>query len=95
MRAAAVVAPCASCVLAAAALTAGAGEMTDPSRINNADGHLGLVAGRDDVAFIAAGGFADDLDSRLGRQELEQPAMAGRGIGQVILTARQVQLQTP
>jgi hypothetical protein len=32
------------------------------------------VEGRDDGAFVAAGGLAHDMDVRNGAQQLEQPA---------------------
>jgi hypothetical protein len=47
----------------------------------------------DDGAFVTAGGFADDVNAGLNGQEFKQPAMTGGGVGQVVNTTGEVELQ--
>ena len=47
----------------------------------------------DDLALVTAGGFADDLNAGLGGQEFAQSAMPGGGVGQVVNTTGEVELQ--
>ena len=75
------------------ALALGTSEKPDASRVKDADGDGGLVQGRDQFAFITAGGFTDDLDSRDFGQEFKQSAIAGVGVGQVMEATGQVKLQ--
>ena len=51
------------------------------------------MQGGDEVAFVTAGGFADDMRSRQGSQEFDQPAVARRRVGQVVAASEEVQLQ--
>src|ERR1017187_4430778 len=54
---------------------------------------MGFMQRRDDVAFVTAGGFADDVNPGLGGQEFEQSALTGGGVGQVVDTTGQMELQ--
>ena len=74
-------------------LAGGAGEVTDAGGVQDADGHAGCMQRRDDFAFVTAGGFADDVNARLGGQEFKQPAMTGGGVGQVVNPTGEVKLQ--
>jgi len=48
---------------------------------------------RDDVAFVTAGGFADDVNAGLGGQEFQYPAMTGGSVRQVVDPTGEVELQ--
>src|ERR1700733_12896331 len=75
------------------ALATGFGEVAGTGGIEYADGDAGGLECRHDVAFIATGGFANDLAARLGGQKLQESAMARDSIGQVVGTTRQMKLQ--
>src|SRR5579859_1641651 len=75
------------------ALAGGAGEVPDTGGVQDADRNLGFMQCRDNVAFVTAGGFTDDLDSGLGGQKFQQPPVAGGGVGQVVEATGQVKLQ--
>lgn len=62
-------------------LAGGAGEVPDPSGIQDADGHTRFMPRRDDRPFVTAGGFTDDVNAGLSDQEFPPPAMAGGGGG--------------
>ena len=51
------------------------------------------LEGGDDGAFVAAGGFADDLGAGDGLQARDQLGVARRGVGQRVLAALEVELQ--
>jgi len=53
-------------VIGLGALAGGAGEVTDAGGVQDADGHAGLMQCRDDVPFVTAGGFADNVDAETG-----------------------------
>ena len=54
-------------VIGLGALAGGAGEVPDAGGVQDADGHVGFMQCRDDVAFVTAGGFADDVSAGLGQ----------------------------
>jgi hypothetical protein len=74
-------------------LAGGAGEVADAGGVQDADGHLNFVEGGNDVTFVTAGGFTDDLNARVGGQEFQQPAMPVGAIGQVMDPPGEVKLQ--
>ena len=80
-------------VIGLGALAGGAGEVPDAGGVQDADGHIGFMQGRDDVTFVAAGGFADDVSAGLAGQEFQQSAMTGGGVGQVVDATGEVELQ--
>ena len=80
-------------VIGLGALAGGAGEVADAGGIQNTDRHFGFMQGGDHVAFVTAGGFADDMDAGLGNQEFKQAAMTDGSVGQVVDLTGEVELQ--
>jgi hypothetical protein len=74
-------------------LTGGPGEVADTGGVQDADGHFGFMQCGDDVAFVTAGGFTDDVNASLRGEEFKQPAMTGGGVGQVVDPTGEVKLQ--
>lgn len=74
-------------------LAGGAGEVANPGGIQDADQDGGLMQGSHNVSFVTAGGFTDDLNGGVSGQEFQELAMAGGGVGQVVETTVQVELQ--
>lgn len=70
------------------ALAGGLREFPHAGGIEDADNHPVGVQRRHDGAFVAAGGFADDVDARVGGQEPEQAAVAGGGYWAIDTTAQ-------
>jgi hypothetical protein len=70
------------------------GKVTDVGGIDDADRHSGGLQSGDDPAFIATGSFADNVDLGHGAQELDQTAMALGGVGQRVLAALEVELES-
>jgi len=49
--------------------------------------------GGHDLAFVAAGGFAEDLSAGLGAEESDEPAVAGGGVGRAVKARDPVELE--
>jgi len=75
------------------ALAGGTGKVPDPGRVQDTDRNVGLMQCGDDLAFVAAGGFTDDLNGGVMGEELQEPAVAGRSVGQVVDPTAQMELQ--
>ena len=67
--------------------------MPDAGRIKHTDRDAGSVQGGDELPFITAGGLANNLDGRVAPEKFEELAVARRGIGQVMDTSFQMELQ--
>ena len=63
------------------ALALGAGKVADPTRVQDADGNACWMQGGDAVAFMAAGGFAEEVGVWMPGPQLDQTAVAGGGVG--------------
>ena len=74
-------------------LTGGAGELPDACGIDDTDRLGGGVQRGDDGAFVAAGGFTDEVDAGDGRQAFDQLSMALGGVGQIKEFALEVELE--
>lgn len=73
-------------------LAGGTGKMADTSRIEHADRNASGVQHTDQVAFIAASGFADDMHL-VEAQQNEQALVADSGVGQVVESTGPVELE--
>ena|GEM_PF-1802349 len=62
----------------------GLDEMAHPGGVEHGDAHAGLVEGGPQGPFPAAGGLAEDVRGGVAAEQLDQAAMAGRGVGQVV-----------
>ena len=80
-------------VIGLGALAGGAREVPDAGGVQDADGHIGFMQCCDDVTFVTAGGFTDDVSTGVSGQEFKQPAMTGGGVGQVVDATGEVELQ--
>jgi hypothetical protein len=75
------------------ALASGPGKMPDPGGVEHTDRKAGLMQGGDDLALVAASGFTDQVNRTVIGQELQEAAVASRGVGQIMETACQMELQ--
>src|SRR6202000_3301620 len=75
------------------ALPKGAGKVPDAGGIKHTDRDAGGVQSGDDFPLITAGGFANHLAGGMGLEKLEGFAVARGGVGQVMETTCQMELQ--
>jgi len=71
----------------------GQSEMTHMARIKNRNRKVRLLKGCDDLAFIPAGGLANDLDIRAGIQQGQEFFVTRGRVGQGVLAVLEVELE--
>ena len=80
-------------IIGLGALAQGTGEVSDPGGIKHTDWDVGGVQASDQLPFITAGGFTDDVNGGVAAHKFNQPAMAGGSVSQMMDPACQVELQ--
>jgi hypothetical protein len=75
------------------ALAGGPGEMPDPGGVEHADRKISLLQCGNHFAFVAASGLTNQVDGVVVGEELQEPAVARRGVGQIVATTGQMELQ--